>query len=151
MKPLLLKSKLSFMMIGIVTLITTTREAPCKLFPKIMGGNQGDTNFNAIAANVALDVLAAGGHTYDHEITGTATSSQLPLIVVYQMSTKDILWMKADTSKVGYTTNTISLSPNGNFLIGLLAPASSGTAYFNVYNSLNGDLLSSWKYDTDSY
>ena len=59
--------------------------------------------------------------------------------------------MKADTSKVGYTTNTISLSPNGNYLIGLLAPASSGTAYFQVYNSLNGNMLSSKKYDTASY
>ena len=144
MKPLLLKSKLSFMIIGFVTLITTTQEAPsCKLFPKIMGGNQGDTNFNAIDANLAADVLAAGGHTYDHEITGTATSSQLPLIVVYKISTKDILWMKADTSKAGYTTITISLSPNGEYLIGLLAPASSGTEYFNVYNSLTGNLLSS--------
>ena len=91
-----------------------------------MGGNQGDTNFNAIDANLASDVLAAGGHTYDYEITGTSTSSQLPLFVVYKISNKDIRWMKTDTSKVGYTTNTISLSPNGNYLIGLLAPASSG-------------------------
>ncbi len=83
MKPLLLKSKLSFLIVGLVTLLTTTRGAPCKLFPKIMGGNQGDTNFNAIAANMAADVLAAGGHTYDNEITGTSTPSQLPLIVVY--------------------------------------------------------------------
>ena len=152
MKPLLSKSTLSFLIVGFATLITTTRGAPsCKLFPKIMGGNQGDTNFNAIAANLAADVLAAGGHTYDHEVTGTTTASQLPLIAVYKISTKDIRWMKADTSKAGYTTNTISLSPNGNFLIGLLAPASSGTEYFQVYNSLNGDLLSSRKYDTASY
>ena len=86
MKPLLLKSKLSFLIVAFATLFTTTREAPsCKLFPKIMGGNQGDTNFNAIAANLAADVLAAGGHTYDNEITGTSTASQLPLIVVYKI------------------------------------------------------------------
>jgi len=152
MKPLLLKFKVSFMIIGFVMLITTTREAPsCKLFPKIIGGNQGDTYFNAIAANVASDVLAAGGHTSDHELTGTSTFSQLPLIVVYKISTNDIRWMKTDTSKVGYTTNTISLSPNGNFLIGLLSPASSGTEYLYVYNSLNGNLLSSWKFVSASY
>ena len=131
MKPLLFKSKLSFFIIGFVTLFTTTLEAPsCKLFPKIMGGNQGDTNFNAIAANLALDILAAGGHTYDHEITGTSSTSQLMLILVYKISANDIRWMKTDTSKTGYTTNTISLSPNGYFLIGLLAPGLSGTAYF---------------------
>jgi hypothetical protein len=95
-----------------------------------MGGNQGDTNFNAIAANLDADVLAAGGHTYDNEITGTTTASQLPLLVVYKISTKDIRWMKTDTSKTGYTTNTISLSPNGNFLIGLLDYGSSSIEYF---------------------
>ena len=130
MRSLFLKSKFSLVVVGLVTLFTRTWEAPCKLYPKIMGGNQGDTNFNAIAANLAADVLAAGGHTYDHEVTGTTTASQLPLIAVYKISTKDIRWMKADTSKAGYTTNTISLSPNGNYLIGLLAPASSGTEYF---------------------
>ncbi len=116
-----------------------------------MGGNQGDTYFNAIDANLASDVLAAGGHTYDHEITGTSTPSQLPLIVVYKILTKDIRWMKTDTSKAGYTTRTISLSPNGNFLIGLLIPASLGTEFFQVYNSFTGNQLSSRKYDTASY
>ncbi len=59
--------------------------------------------------------------------------------------------MKTDTSKVGYITLTIKLSPNGNLLIGLLTPASSGTEYFQVYNSLNGSLLSSRKYDAQNY
>ena len=89
-----------------------------------MCGNQGDTNFNVIYANLALDFLAAGGQTNDPEITVTSNASQLPFIVVYSMTTKVIRWMKTDISKIGYTTNTISLSPNGIFLIGLLAPAS---------------------------
>jgi hypothetical protein len=116
-----------------------------------MGGNQGNTNFNAIAANLLSDVLAAGGHTNDPGITNTNSVTRFPLIVVYSMSTKIIRWMKTDTSKVGYITLTIKLSPNGNFLIGLLAPASSAIEYFQVYNSLNGDLLSSRKYHTASY
>ncbi len=95
-----------------------------------MGGDQGDTNFNAIDANLASDTLAAGGHTNDPGITNTNIASRLPLLVVYSISTNLIRWMKTDISKDGYTTNTISLSPNGNFLIGLLTPASSGTAYF---------------------
>ncbi len=91
MKPLLFNSKLFFLIVGFVMLFTTTREAPsCKLFPKIMGGNQGDTNFNSIDVNVASDVLAACGHTFDHEITGTSTASQLPLFVVYKLSNNDI-------------------------------------------------------------
>ena len=127
MTPLFLHSKLSFLMVAFSMLFSTTREAPsCKIFPKIMGGNQGDTYFNSIAANQGSDVLAAGGHTSDPGITGIATSSRFPLFVVYKISNKDILWMKTDTSKTGYTTNTISLSANGNFLIGLLAHASSG-------------------------
>ena len=97
MKPLFFKYKLSFLIYGLVILFTSTCEAPCKLFPKIMGGNQGDTNFNANVANLASDVLAAGGHTNDNGITGLSTPIQLPLIVVYKISTKDILWMKADT------------------------------------------------------
>ena len=115
-----------------------------------MGGNQGDTNFNAIDANVASDVLAACGHTFDNGITGTITLSRLPFIVVYKMSTKDILWMKTDKSKSGHTTSNISLSPTGALLISLLT-VSTGTEYFQVYDSLNGDLLSSRKYDTASY
>jgi hypothetical protein len=75
MKPLLYKSKLSFLIVGLAMLFTTTRETPCKLFPKIMGGNLGDTNFNAIDANLVSDILAAGGHTYDIGITGTTTAS----------------------------------------------------------------------------
>ena len=131
MKPLLWKSKLSFLIVGLVTLFTTTFEAPsCKLFPKIMGGNLGDTNFNTIDANLALDILAAGGHTFDNEITGISTASQLPLLVVYKISNKDIRWMKTNTSKVGYTTLTISLSPIGNFLIGLLDSGSNEIEYF---------------------
>ncbi len=85
MKSVLLKSKFSFVIVGLVTLFTRTWEDPCKLYPKIMGGNQGDTNFNSIDANQALDILVAGGHTNDPGITNTNIASRLPLVVVYSI------------------------------------------------------------------
>ena len=52
--------------------------SPCSSFPKIFGGNGGDTILNQI--DVFGDYVAMGGNTDD--ITLTATNSNLPYVAV---------------------------------------------------------------------
>ncbi len=73
----------SIFILGFTSLFLMAWEVPCNFFPKIMGGNQGNTVFNAIDANLASDILAAGGYTNDNEITSTTSVMKLPLFVVY--------------------------------------------------------------------
>ena len=52
--------------------------SPCSSFPKIFGGNGGDTILNQI--DVSGDYVAMGGNTND--ISLIATNSSLPYVAV---------------------------------------------------------------------
>jgi hypothetical protein len=52
---------------------------PCRNFPKIIGGDSGDTNINQIDVFIKGDALAFGGDTSDVTI-GAYTGTQVPIV-----------------------------------------------------------------------
>ena len=58
-------------------LICAFAPLPCKLYPKILGGNSGNTSFTSLDVNLAKDYLAAGGFTNDYELTNRTSAANI--------------------------------------------------------------------------
>jgi hypothetical protein len=56
----------------------------CNSFPKIFGGNTGDSNIFHI--DVYNDYLALAGSTYDNSLTGKTTFSPIPYLALTSIS-----------------------------------------------------------------
>jgi hypothetical protein len=56
----------------------------CNSFPKIFGGNTGDTELRHIDA--FNDYLALAGHTIDNTLTGIITTDSIPYLALASIS-----------------------------------------------------------------
>ena len=109
----------------------------------MLGGNLGNTFLTSLDANLGKNLLAAGGYTNDYVLAnrGISSTDNVPIIVAYSISSKQIYWMISDLSKLNYVINSIRLSPNGNYLIAMVSPPSIGSGFIQLYDSLTGVLI----------
>jgi hypothetical protein len=97
----------------------TSIALPCKLFPKILGGTQGNTHPRTIDANLANDIIVLTGETYDNGLAGyNLNGGYQTYVASFSISSTRIYWAKADTFKMStHTSLSISLSPNAKYVV----------------------------------
>ena len=80
-----------FILFFCVTLLQQTvlpTSTPCKLYPKIFGGSSGNTDSQAMDANLDKDIIVSTGWTYDDGLTGISLSGgAVPFLTAYSIST----------------------------------------------------------------
>ena len=80
----------------------TATASPCKLFPKILGGTQGNAGPTAIDANLAKDIIVLTGRTYDNGLAGyNLNGGYQTYVASFSILSTRIHWAKADTFKKG--------------------------------------------------
>lgn len=71
--------KYSIPLLLIWSLVSLLNAQPCRNFPKIIGGDSGNTNINQIDVFIKGDALAFGGDTNDVTIAAY-TGTQVPIV-----------------------------------------------------------------------
>jgi len=118
----------------------------CNSFPKIFGGNDGDSYLFQV--DVFNDYLAMGGGTND--ITLTGTFGYFPYVVMHSISTGGkIYWAKAFTSKTDSSIGGAQFSTDGALLI--VHSYLSINSFIVVFNVSSGSVLSARSYSSGGY
>jgi hypothetical protein len=119
---------------------------PCNSFPKIFGGNSGDSVLYQI--DVFNDYLAMAGGTLDNSLTGI-TNSWIPYIALQSISIGGkIYWAKAFSSKTGQFIYGVQFSTDGALLI---AHSYSSSCFIVVIDVSSGNILSARSYSAGGY
>ena len=81
---------LYFYTIILALIISASNAIGCNLYPKILGGNLGNTVFTSLDTSLSNDLLTAGGYTNDYALANSLFSStdNVPLIVAYSIRTR---------------------------------------------------------------
>lgn len=134
-------------------------------FPKVLGGQNGDTNINQIDIRTSTDDIVAAGYTNDGSIKGIAVPYEIPMIALYEGHTHSQLWgfflglsrymINAVTFSQGdggariavhtYTTNSVQTTPEAIILFqtidGSIIKARVYSESWHGFNNMNQGLL----------